>query len=150
MALSHGAKAQDEAHPACGCPALVRMRNDAGIEQGRRFEGVLVQKVGSHEPALFPGEGRVRGERVLHLLGAHFELLEQVAVPALEVFQHFGELDVRSPRVQREHPIDDAIRPRFVRRIQVSRFRGRLEGAHDYACRVGPEMKGLPVQERSV
>ena len=42
-----------------GASRLVGMRDDARIEQRRRFERILVQEIGADEPALLLGERRV-------------------------------------------------------------------------------------------
>ncbi len=46
---------------------------------------------------------------------------------SLEVLEHVGKLGRGGRRVQREYPVDDVVRSRFIRRIQVARLGSRLE-----------------------
>ena len=54
MPFADGAKAQDEATAALRRARLIGMGDDARIEQRRRFEGILVQEIGSDQLALRP------------------------------------------------------------------------------------------------
>ena len=67
---------------------------------------------------------------------------------ALEILEHVGQLAGRGFGIQRQNPIDDMVRAGLVRRVEVARLGRRLERPHDDARRVGPQIKGLPIQER--
>src|SRR5579859_2651816 len=88
--LANGTKAENEAQAAFGRTSLVGVRHDAGIEQCRGFERIFVQKIGAEKLSLGFGKGRVRRERIFHFVGAKLEGLQQIAMPALKVFQHFS------------------------------------------------------------
>jgi hypothetical protein len=89
----------------------------------------------------------MRCERVLHLGGAGFENIEQVAVPALEILKHL----IQQPRgvlgVEPKHPVDNMIGADLVRRVEVSRLSRRLEGPDDDPGRIRAQIKALAVQE---
>ena len=92
MTFADGAHAQNEATPARRRRRLIGMVDDAGIEQRRRFEGILVEEIRTDELTLLPGERRVRRKRIFHLIGARFERLDQVAVTRLKVLEDLRQL----------------------------------------------------------
>ncbi len=92
MAFADGAKAENEAQAAFRRARLVGMRHDAGVEQGRGFERIFLEKIGADELALDLGKCAVRGKGILHLVGTGLERLQQIAMPALEIFQHVRQL----------------------------------------------------------
>ena len=102
--FADGTQAQDEPTAVCRRAGLVGMAHDARIEQGRRLERVLVQEVGSDQAALRLVQDGMRLQRVFHLGGARLEDLEQVAVTAFEILEHFGELPRGSPGLEAEEP----------------------------------------------
>ena len=89
MPLANGAKAQDESATIFRCAGLVGMADDAWIEQCRGFERILVQKISPDQAALRLVQLGMGFERVFHLRSARFENVEQIPVPAFEVFKHF-------------------------------------------------------------
>ena len=103
--------------PAFGAPDWSGCGDDARIEQGRRFERIFVQEIGADQLALDLGEIGMRGEGVFHLVGARLERLQQVAVPALEILEHIGQLagDAVSGS-SAKHPVDDVVGARLVGR----------------------------------
>src|ERR1044072_3688610 len=103
------------------------MIDDTGIEQGRRFEGILVQKIRTDELALLPGEPRMRRKRIFHLVGTRLERLAQLAVTLLKVLQDFCQLLLSRVRSEREDTVHDVVCPRLVRRIEVPRLGRRPE-----------------------
>ena len=130
-----------------GASRLVRMRHDAGIEQRRRFEGIFVQEVGADELALHFGKRAVRQQRLLHFVGPALERLQQVAVPALEILQHVGQLAGRGLRIEIENALDDMVGARLVGRVEIARFGRRLERTHDHARGIGPQIKRPPIDK---
>ena len=74
--------------PPFGASGLVGMRHDAGIEQRRGFERIFVQKIGPDQLALDLGKSAVSRQRLFHDVGTGLERLQQVAMPALKIFQH--------------------------------------------------------------
>ncbi len=54
-------------------------------------------------------------------------------MPALEIFQHIRKLGGGGGGIQREHPVDDVIRARFVGGIEVARLRRGFERTDDDA-----------------
>ena len=131
MSLAHGPQAQDEAHAAFGRARLVRMRDDAGIEQRRGLERILMQEIRADQAALLLAEARVIGKGFFHFDGARLEGVEQVPMAALEIVEHVGELQCHRRRVERQHAIDDVVGAGLVGGIEVARFGRRLEGTHD-------------------
>ena len=92
MPLADGAKAQDESTAILRRAGLVRVSDDARIEQGRRLEGVLVQKICTDQSALRPIQFSMRFERLFHLVGARLEDIEQISVTTFKILQHLDQL----------------------------------------------------------
>ena len=109
MPFADGAKAQDEPAAILRRAGLVGMPDDARIEQGRRLERILVQKIGADQPALRLVQYGMRLERLLHLGGARLEDVEQVPVAAFEVLQHFGQLPRGGFGLEPKNPVDDMV-----------------------------------------
>src|SRR5438445_12649819 len=103
------------------------MRHDTGIEQRRRFERILVKKIGADQLALDFGKTAMRRERLLHLVGTEIERLQQIAMPALEVIQHILEQAGRKLRIKRENAFDDMVGASLVGRVEIARLFRRLE-----------------------
>ena len=86
-------------------------------------------------------------QRLFHDVGAGLERLQQVAMPALEIFQDVGELAGNGFAVQRQHPVDDVIGACLVGRVEIAGLGRRLERAHDHPRGIWTEIERLPVQE---
>ena len=146
MAFADSPQAQDETARAALQRGLIRMGDDARIEQRRRFEGILVQEVGADELALYLGQRRLRGVNDLHGVGAGLEGASEPPVAPLEVLEHLGQLPARGLGIERQHPIDDVSGPRPIRRVEFPRLGGRLEVAHHHSRRIGTQTEGLTVE----
>ena len=147
MSLADGTQAQNEAQAAGRNSRLIGMRHDAGIEQRRRLERILVHEIGADELALHFRKAAVRRERLLHFVGADLERFQQVAVTTLEVLQHVRQLAGGGFRIEIENALDDMIGARLVGRIEIAGLRCRLERAYDNARRVGAQMECAPIQK---
>ena len=123
------------------------MPHDARIEQGRRFERVLVQEIRSDQTALGLVQYGMRLQRLFHLSGARLEDLEQVAVTTFEVLQNFGELPRSNPRLEPKNPADDMVGPGLVGWVEVSGFSRRFEGSHHDPGGIWTQVQDLSVQE---
>ncbi len=88
---------------------------------------------------------RVIVERLFHLVGPRFEGGEQIAVPALEVLKHIGELLRGDDVIERQNAVDDVVGPRLVGRTEILRLDRRLEWPDDDARRIRSEIEGLPI-----
>lgn len=141
------AKAQDEATTACRRTGLIRMGDDAWIEQCRGFEGILVQEVGSDQLALYLAEGGMSKKGVFHFVGTRLECRQQVAVATLEILEDIGQLVGSHLGIERQDTVDDMVRPCLVGGVEVARLGRWLERAHDHPCRIGTQIECLPVQE---
>src|SRR3954462_12638742 len=104
------------------------MPNDARIEQGRSLERIFVEKISSDQTTLRLVQLCMWFERVLHLCGARLKNLEQVPMPAGEVFKHLGQLSRGTFRIEPKHPFNDMIGPDFIGVIEVARLSRRFEG----------------------
>jgi hypothetical protein len=124
---------------------LVRVCNDAWVEERRRLERVLIEEIGAKQLALVEAERSVASEGLLHLIGTRLEGLEQVAVPALEVFEHIRELAGDRRFVEPEDPVDDMIGSRLVVGSQVFGLGRRLEWPDDHTGRIRSEVECLPI-----
>jgi len=131
MTLSDGAKAQYESTTILRRIGLFRMPDNARIEQGRRFERVLVKKIRSNQAASRLVQYGMRLQRLFHLCGARLENLEQVPVTTFEIFEHLGQLSGGGLGLEPNDPADDMVGPRLVGRVEVPRFSRRSEGS-DY------------------
>ena len=56
----------------------------------------------------------MRLERIFHFRSPRLECIEQVAVPAVEILQHFGQLLSRRLRIEAKHAVDDMVGPGLV------------------------------------
>ena len=104
MPFADGAKAQDEPAAIFRRAGLVGMPDDAWIEQGRRFERILVKKIGPDQAALRLVQWGMRLERLFHLGGARLENVEQVPVAAFEILKHLAQLLRGTLRHRAEEP----------------------------------------------
>jgi hypothetical protein len=149
MSFSDRAQAQDETPRSHRRPGLIRMSDDARIEQGRRLERILIQEIGADELPLGLRESHMRREGIFHFVGACLENRQQVAMATLEVVEDLDEQAGSRFRVERQDPIDDVIRPCLVCNVEVARLRRRLERPHDHARRIGSQIQSLPIQKSS-
>ena len=147
MPFTDGAKAQDESAAILRRAGLVGMPDDAGIEQGRRLERILVEKVSPDQTALRLVELGMGFQRVLHFRGARFENVEQVPVAAFEVFKHLAQLLRGSFGIKPKHPANDMIGTDLVSRVEVARLSRRFEGPDDDSGRIRPQIDVLAIQE---
>lgn len=140
MPFADSAKAQDKSTPLDRCAGLIGMANDARIEQRRRLERILVQKICADETALRLIQFGMRFKRFFHLGGARLEDVEQVPVTTVEIFEYVAQLLPSGLRFEPENPADDMIRADLIGRIEVPRLRRRLERPDDDPGRVGPQI----------
>ena len=76
MPFSDSAKAQDKSAAALWSTRLIGVPDDAWIEQGRRFERILVKKIGTDQRALCLAQYGMRLERLFHFCSAGLEDLQ--------------------------------------------------------------------------
>ena len=147
MPFANSAKAQDESAAMFRRAGLVGMPDDAGIEQGRGLERILVEKVGPDQAALRLAQLGVGFEGVLHLRGARFEYIEQVPVAAFEVFEHLAQLLRRGFGIESQHPVDDMIGADLVRGVEIARLGRRFKGPDDDPGWIRAQIEALAIQE---
>ena len=147
MPFADGAKAQDEPAAVFRCARLIGMADDAWIEQGRGFERIFVEKIGSDQSTLRLAQWRMGVERILHARGARFENFEQVSVPAFEILKHLAQLPRGRFGIEPKHPANDMIRTDLVGRIEVSGLSRWLEGPYDDPRRIRAKIEALAIHE---
>jgi len=108
---------QNVSAPTLGRSGLVGVANDARVEQGRCFERIFVEKIGTDQLALYFAEYNMGCEGGFHFGGSLFEYLQQVPVAAIEIFEHVVQLTFRGLGIEPENPVDDMVRSRLVSRI---------------------------------
>src|SRR5207248_1363049 len=106
-----------------------------------------MKKIGSDKLTLYPGERNMGRESVFHFGGARLEYLHQVAVTALEIFQHVSQQMGCHLGIESENPVDDMVRSRLVGRIEVPRLGCRFEGPHQDPGWIRTQIESLSVQE---
>ena len=106
-----------------------------------------MQEVGADELALYFGKRTVRQQRLLHFVGPALKRLQQVAVPALEILQHVGQLAGRGLRIEIENALDDMVGARLVGRVEIARLGRRLERTHDHARGIRPQIERPPIDK---
>src|SRR3979490_720704 len=143
MPFANGTETENEAQTTLRRVRLVGMRHDRGVEQGRGFERVLVEKIGADQLALHYGEAAVIRQRLFHDVGARLERLQQVSMPALEILQDIGELAGDGFGIEGQNPVDDMIGACLVGRVEIAGFGRRLERTPYEAGRAGPTVRGL-------
>src|SRR5258708_39098733 len=109
MPLSDSAKAQDESAAILCRAGLVWVSDNARIEQSRRLEGVLVEKIRPDQSALRLIQFSMRFERLFHLIGARFEDIEQISVTTFKILQHVDQLFRGSFGIKPKNPADDTV-----------------------------------------
>ena len=82
---------------------------------------------------------------ILHFGGTLFEYLQQVSVPAVEIFEHIRQLQRCGLGIEPEDPVDDMVRARLVGRIEIARLDCRLERAHDDPGGIRAQIQRLSV-----
>ena len=147
MPFADGAKAQDESAAIFRGTRLVGVPDDARIEQGRRLERVLIEKIRTDEAALRLIQFGMWLERIFHLCGARLEDIEQIPVTAFEVFEDIAQLLRSSFRIEPKNPADDMVGPGLIRRIEVPGLGRRLEGSDDDPGWIWTQVQDLSVQE---
>ena len=101
MPFADGTKTEHEATSALRRTGLIRMGDDARIEQCRRFKGIFVQKIGSDQLTLYFAERSVSSKGAFHFVGTRLEDLQQVAVAAFKILEDIGQLAGRRLGVKR-------------------------------------------------
>src|SRR3979490_2786933 len=147
MPFANGTETENEAQTTLRSVRLVGMRHDRGVEQGRGFERIFVEKIGADQLALDFGKAAMRRQSLFHDVGAPSDRLQQVAMSALEILQDIGELAGNSFGIKGENPVDDVIGARLVGRVEIARFSRRLERSHDDARGIRPQVKRLAIEE---
>src|SRR5512139_841533 len=147
MPFADGAKAQDEPAAVFRCTCLVGMPDDTRIEQGRSFERIFVEKIGSDQSALRFAQWSMGLERLLHFRGARLENFEQVPVPALEVLKHLAQLLCGRFGIKPKHPGNDMLGANLVGWVEVSGLSRWLEGPYDNPRRIRPQVEALAIHE---
>jgi len=82
-----------------------------------------------------------------HLIGARLEYLEQIAMAALKVLEHLGQLFGSSIGIEGEDSGHNVVRTRLVGIIELTWFGRRLERAHYDSCRIRAHIQTLSVQK---
>src|ERR1700716_106791 len=136
MSFADGAQAQDEPTAVLRRAGLVRVPDDAWIEQRRRFKRILMKKIRADQAALRLIQFGVRLKCLFHLRSARLEEIEQIPVTAFEIFEHITELPLGCVGTEPKHPVDNMIGPDLVGWIEVAGFSRRLEGSDDDSGRV--------------
>ena len=106
-----------------------------------------MQEVGADQLALYFGKRTVRQQRLLHFVGPALKRLQQVAVPALEILQHVGQLAGRRLRIEIENALDNMVGAGLVGRVEIARFGRRLERTHDHARGIRPQIERPPIDK---
>ena len=147
MPFANGTKAQDESTAILRRASLVGVPYDARIEQGRRLERVLVEKIRTDQAALRLIQFGMWFERLFHLCGAHLKDIEQIPVPAFEILEHITQLLRSNIGTELKNPANDMVGPDFVGRVKVSGFSRRFEGSDDDPGRIRAQIQVLAVQK---
>src|SRR5580658_10032957 len=136
MPFANGTKAQDESAAIAGGASLVRMPDDARIEQGRCLERVLMKKICTDQAALRLIQFGVRCQRLLHIDGARLEDIEQVPVTTFEIFENVCQLLRGRFSIEPQNPVDDMIGSDLIGWVEVSGLSRRFEGPDDDPGRI--------------
>ena len=146
--FADGAQAQDEAQPPSGAPDWSGCGTMLGLNKRRGLERIFVQKIGADQagagscvkaawPRSASSISSARASNVSSRL--RWRPWKFSSTSASWLAAVLG--------IERENPVDDMVGAGLVGRVEVARFGRRLERAHDDPGRIGPQIKGLPVQE---
>lgn len=91
MPFADGAKAQNEPATMVRRARLVRMPDNARVEQSRSLERVFVEKIRPDQATLRLIQCGMGFERILHFRGARLEYIEQVPVTTPKVLKHLAQ-----------------------------------------------------------
>jgi hypothetical protein len=147
MPLAHRAQAQDEATAIFWRAGLIGVGDNARIEQGRCFERVFAEKICPDQAALRLVKFGMGFERVFHFRGAHVEDLDQIPVPAFEIFEHIFQLLFSSLGIEPKHPTNNTIGATLIGWIEIPGFSRRFERSDENPCRVRPQIQALAIYE---
>ncbi len=147
MPFPDRAKTEDEAPPAFRGAGLIKMGDNAWIEQGRGLERIFVHEIGADQLSLYLTESGVSSKGAFHFVGAPLEDLQKVAVATFEIFEDIGQLAGRRLDTERQNPFDDMVGARLVRWVEIARLGRWLERAHDDPRGIRAQKESLPVQE---
>jgi hypothetical protein len=78
----------------------------------------------------------MRLERLFHFRGTGLENLKQIAVAALEIFQHLGQLPGGRLGLELKNPVDNMIGPSLIGWVEVAGFSRRLKRSDDDPRRI--------------
>ena len=118
-----------------------------GLNSAEASNEYSLQEIGADQLALDAGKSAVSRQRLFHLVGAGLEFLQQVAMPALKILQHVGQLAGCDFRIERQDTLDDMVGAGLVGRVEVTRFGRRLEGTYDHARGIGTQIERLPMRK---
>jgi len=113
MPFPDRAKTQDEAPPAFRRTRLIRMGDNARIEQCRRFEGIFVQKIGSDQLALSLGENGMRS-KASSISSARASKISSRLRWRPSKFSRTSASWLAAVSGQALGPVNDMVRPRLV------------------------------------
>ena len=147
MALADGTQAQNESTTARRRASLVGMPDNAGIEKGRGFERILVEKICTDQTSLRLVQFSMRREGIFHLCGTCIEDVEQISVATFKIFQHVVQLLRRHLGIELQDSVNDVVGARLICRVQVSRFDRRLERSDDDSGWIRAQVESLAIQE---
>ena len=136
MTFTDGTKTQDETTAVLWSTGLIRVSDDARIEQSGRLERVLMKKICADQAALRLVQFGMRCQRVFHLCGAHLKDIDQVPVTAFEILKHIAQLLRSNFGIEPKNPADDVVGPALVGRVEVSGFSRRFEGSDNDPGRI--------------
>ena len=127
------------------------------LKENQTIEDYLTEQ-GAGERAIFERLRVVSQQRKDHELWTYFrrddktslEGFQQIAMPALKIFQHIRQQAGGDLRVECEDARDDMVGARLVGRVEVAGFGSRFERAHDHAGGVRTQVECLAMQERGL
>ena len=131
VSFAGGAQAQNEAQRAGRQFRLIGVRNDGGIEQGRRFQRVFGQEIGSdQQPSCF-GHFRIGRQRLADLFEALQEEIANLLVALGELSADLGEQFVDAVFRKCHDPLDDRGDALGTTRVEGPQENARLVGIQD-------------------
>ncbi len=147
MALAYRTKTEDETQASVGNAGLVRVRNDAGIEERRSLECVFLEEVCADQPPLGRGKGAMAVDHDVHLRRPRIAAFGKVAMTALEALKRGAQPLLRPGIIERQNPVDDVVGAVEVGGIVIERLSGRLEISEDHAPCIGMQGERLTLKK---
>ena len=98
-----------------------------------------MQEICADQLALCLGKLCMGFQTILHVSGTGLKSLQKIAVASQKIRKYVSQLRRRHRVIERQNPVDDVVCPRFIRWVEISRFRRRFEWPYNDTRGIGSQ-----------